>query len=174
MAPPDLFDFVRVVIGALLIIAGAIKSTHLGDFAKTLTKGKLAPRRLVPFVAIIVPPLEVALGLAMVLELWLALAAGATATLFAAFAIAVSTSLQRVPHAGECGCLGRGGRLSHGVSVRNIGLALLTVSVGISRSPMLLIVGAVFVVVGSVWARERKNVQAVESSGRRGLPQLTH
>ncbi|HEY7954884.1 MAG TPA: MauE/DoxX family redox-associated membrane protein [Polyangia bacterium] len=96
----------RVGLGALFVIAGALK---LGDpmrFAIEVTNYRLLPA-LAPYLAVILPPVEVVLGLALIAmpRSWRRAAALALTGLMAIFTVAVAQVVARGINV-DCGCFG--------------------------------------------------------------------
>lgn len=96
----------RVGLGALFVIAGALK---LGDpmrFAIEVTNYRLLPA-LAPYLAVILPPVEVVLGLSLIAmpRTWRRAAALALTALMAVFTVAVAQVVARGINV-DCGCFG--------------------------------------------------------------------
>src|SRR3954452_12966559 len=103
---------IAVLLGGLFVVAGVAKLVRFGEFRESLAGYRLArPRSLV---AVAVPPLEVALGLALIAGL--PAAGWATAALLAAFTGALLVELASGSAPPACGCLpgvtSRPGRLA--------------------------------------------------------------
>jgi uncharacterized membrane protein YphA (DoxX/SURF4 family) len=98
--------FLRLALGALLVIAGALKLGDPTRFANEITNYRFLPE-LAPYLAATLPTLEIALGLALVAapRPWRRASALATLGLMAIFTVAVTQVVARGINV-ECGCFG--------------------------------------------------------------------
>ena len=96
-------------LGALLVVAGALKLRDPGAFATEIANYQLLPA-LAPILAAALPLAEVLIGAALLLAPagWRRPAALAAAALFVMFFLAVATAFARGINT-ECGCFGTGG-----------------------------------------------------------------
>lgn len=98
----------RVAIGGVLLVAGAVKA-HDGPAltAVTIAGYRILPAALVAPLGVALPYVEILLGGYLALGLFTRLAATAAAVQFGIFAVAVaSLVLRRIP--ADCGCFGSG------------------------------------------------------------------
>jgi putative oxidoreductase len=96
----------RIVLGGLLVLAGALKLGDPTAFANEITNYRFFPS-LAPWLAATLPLVEVALGLALVAAPlgWRRAAALATLALMAVFTVAVTQVVVRGINV-DCGCFG--------------------------------------------------------------------
>lgn len=116
---------VRLGLGGLFVVAGASKWGDPGGFAQEIANYQLWPG-LAPYLAAVLPAMEIVAGLALLLAPLSWRRAGAAALFFitAAFTVAVGAAAARGLDI-SCGCFGAGsGRVTWLTVLRN--LALLT------------------------------------------------
>jgi uncharacterized membrane protein YphA (DoxX/SURF4 family) len=109
MTPPRLaILLLRVALGGLFVWAGVTKLADPGGFATDIANYRLLPS-LAPLMAVTFPPVEVVLGLALVVapRLWRRAAALAIAVMMAMFTVAVAQAVARGINI-DCGCFGGG------------------------------------------------------------------
>lgn len=95
----------RVLVGGLLLAAGALKVTHPESLAAAISGYRLLPSGVVLPLAIALPPLELLFGAYLVAGLFTRQAGVVTAAMFAAYAAAVASAVVRhIP--ASCGCFG--------------------------------------------------------------------
>jgi uncharacterized membrane protein YphA (DoxX/SURF4 family) len=104
----------RLLLGGVLLYAGFSKLNDGWRFAEAIANYRLLPAQANQILALTLPWLEVALGLLLILGLWLRAAAGLSALLFFAFAAAVAAALARNLDI-SCGCFGTGGASQVGI-----------------------------------------------------------
>ncbi|MGQ9561639.1 MAG: MauE/DoxX family redox-associated membrane protein [Candidatus Oleimicrobiaceae bacterium] len=95
----------RISVGVMFLLAGLSKVADLEGFARAVARYGIVPRSLLSFVALTLPPVEVALGLFLLvgfLTRWTALGA---VVLLLAFSLATGIVLLRGASF-DCGCLG--------------------------------------------------------------------
>jgi uncharacterized membrane protein YphA (DoxX/SURF4 family) len=115
----------RLGLGGLLVVAGALKLRAPVAFATEIANYQLVPA-VAPYVAAILPVLELVVGVALVLgpRAWRRAAALASLGMLAAFTIAVASAYFRRINI-DCGCFGTGGGPITGLTlVRNAVLML--------------------------------------------------
>jgi uncharacterized membrane protein YphA (DoxX/SURF4 family) len=130
----------RIVIGGVLVAAGALKVGHAGDFASNIAGFRILPQPLVGPMAIGLPFFELGLGLYLLVGLYTRVAAWIAFAEFAVFSAAVASVVIRgIPIA--CGCFGQGDTApaSWLDVVRDAGLAVLA-GVVAWRAPGMLAV----------------------------------
>jgi uncharacterized membrane protein YphA (DoxX/SURF4 family) len=97
----------RLVLGGLLIWAGALKIGHPIDLASAIAGFRLLPPDLVAPLAVILPYFEVLLGLYLLAGLFTRVAAWVAAAQFVIYAAAIASAVVRgIP--ANCGCFGPG------------------------------------------------------------------
>jgi uncharacterized membrane protein YphA (DoxX/SURF4 family) len=116
----------RVAIGGVLVVAGALKIGHPSDLASTIAGFRILPQAFIGPMAIGLPYFELGLGLYLVIGLYTRIAAIIALVEFVVFAGAIaSVVLRGIPIA--CGCFGQADTspASWLDVVRDVALALL-------------------------------------------------
>jgi uncharacterized membrane protein YphA (DoxX/SURF4 family) len=122
----------RLGLGALLVLAGALKLRAPVAFATEIANYQLVPA-VAPYVAAVLPVLEIVVGGALVFapRAWRRAAALAAAALIVSFTVAVGSAYFRRINI-DCGCFGTGGGPITGLTLlRN--LALLGIAAFLAR-----------------------------------------
>jgi uncharacterized membrane protein YphA (DoxX/SURF4 family) len=102
---PVFIAVLRIVVGLLLIAAGASKIGHFNDLAAAITGYRLLPAAVVAPLAIVLPFFEVGLGLYLVAGLFTRGAATVATLQFVIYAGAIGSAVARhIP--ANCGCFG--------------------------------------------------------------------
>lgn len=97
----------RVIVGGLLLAAGALKVTHTAALAEAIAGYRLLPSAVVLPLAIALPPLELLFGAYLVAGLFTRPAGIVAAVMFACYAGGVASAVVRhIP--ASCGCFGPG------------------------------------------------------------------
>lgn len=97
----------RVVVGAVLVAAGALKAGHPASLAAAIAGFRLLPATVVGPLAIGLPFFEILIGAYLVAGLFTRFAAGVAALQFALYAVAIASAVVRhIP--ADCGCFGPG------------------------------------------------------------------
>jgi uncharacterized membrane protein YphA (DoxX/SURF4 family) len=96
---------VRVLLGALFVVAGASKVGHADLFAAEIAGFRLLPAALIAPIAIALPFLEMLLGVYLILGLFTRTAAWIAVALFAVFDLAIASAVVRGMTV-SCGCFG--------------------------------------------------------------------
>ena len=97
----------RVLLGGLLILAGALKVAHAPDLASAIAGFRLLPSAVVGPLAIALPYFEILLGAYLVAGLFTRVAAIVAAVQFVIYAAVVGSAVVRhIP--ANCGCFGPG------------------------------------------------------------------
>ena len=120
----------RLGLGGLLIVAGALKLRAPGAFATEIANYQLFPA-VAPYVAAILPVLELVVGGALVVapRAWRRAAALAALGMLAAFTVAVGSAYFRRINI-DCGCFGTGGGPITALTLaRNVGLMTVAVAI---------------------------------------------
>lgn len=120
------------ICGTILVVAGFMKLGQLRLFGEQIVTYQVIPRRLARYAGYLLPPTEIATGLALPVIPALAPVA---ILLFSSFAIAVGVNLARGRHELRCGCFGATGshKISTGHIIGNCALAILAVVTFIAR-----------------------------------------
>lgn len=134
----------RVVVGGIWIVAGALKITHLEASVTAVRGYQLLPYGLAEVVGRLLPPLELAVGLFLVLGIVLRVSGTLSALMQAAFIIGIASVWARGISI-NCGCFGDGGANPNAAAsypwdiARDVGLFLASVLVAwFPRSPLAL------------------------------------
>jgi putative oxidoreductase len=113
----------RLGLGALFLVAGALKWRDPAGFAQEIANYHLFPE-LAPYLAMVLPAIEITAGLALMAAplSWRRAAAAALVLVTAAFTVAVVSAVVRGLDI-SCGCFGAGsGRVTWLTVVRNLAL----------------------------------------------------
>jgi uncharacterized membrane protein YphA (DoxX/SURF4 family) len=119
----------RLVTGGVWIVAGLIKLPDPAGSVRAVRAYDLLPESVVPTVGLVLPLLEVVVGLCLVLGLLTRTMAVVSALLFVAFIIGIASAWARGLEI-DCGCFGGGGQLEGasakypGEIARDVGLLL--------------------------------------------------
>ncbi len=97
----------RLVIGVLLMVAGALKVGHAPALAAAIAGFRLLPAPVVGPLALGLPFFELMLGLYLVIGVFTRLAATIACAQFLVYAAVVASAVMRHIHA-DCGCFGPG------------------------------------------------------------------
>jgi uncharacterized membrane protein YphA (DoxX/SURF4 family) len=106
----------RVILGSIFIIAGVTKLSNQAQFVALVVTYGLLPEALAQFYATVLPWLEMAIGVWLIMGLLLRLAAGISILVIVSFIVANGIGL----YSGltdECGCFGQAFVLSTSQSV---------------------------------------------------------
>ena len=128
----------RLLVGGVFVVAGALKIPDPAAAVRAVRAYQLLPEGLVSVVAFGLPALEIAIGLALVVGLFVRTAAIASAVLLVVFIAAVSSAWARGLQI-DCGCFGGGGQVAAGETAYPAELlrdgGLLLVAVALARWP---------------------------------------
>jgi uncharacterized membrane protein YphA (DoxX/SURF4 family) len=116
----------RCLLGGLFIVAGGLKLRDPGAFAQEIANFRLLPA-LAPYLAIVLPPVEIVSGVALLAlpRAWRRGGAVALTGLLAVFTVAVVSAVARGVNI-DCGCFGAGTGPVSGLTVaRNLGLLVV-------------------------------------------------
>jgi len=100
----------RLVVGGVLLVAGALKVTNLAASAFAVRAYQLLPYDLAGYVGHALPVAEIAVGVLLVLGLFTRAGAIAAALLLLAFVIGIASAWARGLSI-DCGCFGGGGTI---------------------------------------------------------------
>ncbi len=109
-ALPWLGTAVRLVLGGVWVVAGALKLPDPAAAERAVRAYELVPEGVVPLLAFGLPVLEVALGVLLLAGAFVRPAAVASALLLAVFTAAVASAWARGLTI-DCGCFGDGGEV---------------------------------------------------------------
>lgn len=121
---------VRIVLGAVFVVAGVLKLPDPGAAERAIRAYRLLPELLVAPVAFGLPILELAFGLLLVVGVLVRPAAAAAAVLLVVFLAGVISAWARGLQI-DCGCFGGGGEVAAdqtaypGEVARDLGLLLM-------------------------------------------------
>src|SRR3954447_8103568 len=128
----------RLVLGGVFVVAGALKVRDPAAAVRAVRAYQLVPEPLVPPVAFGLPVIEIAVGLALLLGVFVRTAAIAVAVLLAVFLVGVGSAWARGLRI-DCGCFSAGGQVAaeqtaYPLEVLRDG-ALLVVALLLARRP---------------------------------------
>jgi uncharacterized membrane protein YphA (DoxX/SURF4 family) len=129
-AVPWLATAARLLVGAVFVIAGALKMPDPAAAVRAVRAYQLLPEPLVAPLAFGLPVVEIAVGLALLLGVFVRTAAIAAAVLLVVFIGAVGSAWARGLQI-DCGCFGNGGQVAAGRTayplevLRDLGLLLV-------------------------------------------------
>jgi len=121
-----------LVLAAVLLISGVIKALDARETIVAVRAYQLVPESLVGAVAAVLPYLEIALGLLLLIGLATRLAAVLAAVVMVVFVAAVTSAAARGLSI-DCGCFGGGGEVAAGQTaytaeiLRDLGLLAMAV-----------------------------------------------
>ena len=98
----------RLVTGGVWLVAGALKVTEPDASIAAVRAYELLPSDVAEIVGLVLPSLEIVVGLALVLGVFTRGAAAVSALLFVAFIIGIASVWARGINI-DCGCFGGGG-----------------------------------------------------------------
>jgi uncharacterized membrane protein YphA (DoxX/SURF4 family) len=96
---------VRVLLGGLLLVAGALKIGHATELAADIAGFRLLPAAIVGPLAVAIPFIEVLLGTYLVAGLFTRVVAAVATLQFVCYAGAIASAVARHISA-NCGCFG--------------------------------------------------------------------
>ncbi len=102
---PYTLVFFRIVLGGILIFAGIVKLIDMAGMAESIENYRILPRAWVNLSAIVMPALEVVVGIFLILGIWMDGALLITTGLFVLFILAVESAIWRGLNI-QCGCFG--------------------------------------------------------------------
>lgn len=95
----------RVGLGALFIVAGALKVGHAVALAATIADFRILPAEAIASLALVLPYFEIGLGLYLVIGLFTRIAAIVGGAQLSLYAFAIGSAVARhIP--ANCGCFG--------------------------------------------------------------------
>jgi uncharacterized membrane protein YphA (DoxX/SURF4 family) len=137
-AGPWLATVARLVLGGVFVVAGVLKIPDPAAAVRAVRAYRLLPEPLVAPVAFGLPVLEIAVGLALLLGVFVRTAAIASAVLLVVFLVGVGSAWARGLQI-DCGCFGNGGQVAAGQTAYPLEVlrdgALLLVALALARWP---------------------------------------
>jgi uncharacterized membrane protein YphA (DoxX/SURF4 family) len=128
----------RLLLGGVFLVAGALKIPDPAAAVRAVRAYRLLPDPVVAPVAFGLPVLEIAVGLALVVGVFVRTAAVAAAVLLVVFVAAVGSAWARGLQI-DCGCFGHGGAVAAGRTAYPAevlrDLALLLVALALAWRP---------------------------------------
>jgi putative oxidoreductase len=121
----------RVLLGALFLWASATKVPDMAAFAESVANYRVVLPALVPFAASALVGLEIAAGIALMVNFWARAAALLLAALLAAFTVGLASALARGIDL-ACGCFGGSDAATWWTVLRD--LVLLAWALGVAAS----------------------------------------
>ena len=100
----------RLILGGVLLVAGALKVTDPYSSATSVRAYQILPVDLANLLGFILPFAEVAIGIFLILGIWVRLNSIAGGALMIMFIIAIGQAWARGISL-DCGCFGKGGLL---------------------------------------------------------------
>ena len=100
----------RLILGGVLFVAGALKVSDPYASATSVRAYQILPVDLANLLGFVLPFAEVAIGIFLILGIWVRLNAVAGSALMAMFIIAIAQAWVRGISL-DCGCFGKGGLL---------------------------------------------------------------
>ena len=122
----------RVVLGGVLLVAGLLKYQHLDKSQMAVRAYELLPISLANFLGIVLPFVEIAVGILLIIGAAVRVSAVISGLLMLAFSIGISQAWARGLSI-DCGCFGGGGQVAPGTAnylpelVRDAGLAIMAI-----------------------------------------------
>jgi uncharacterized membrane protein YphA (DoxX/SURF4 family) len=161
----------RVLLSVIFIHAGVQKVRHHAQLAGVISNYRLLPAALVPVASWLLPPVELAIGIALLVpSSWSALGA---ACLLVGFSVAIITNLARGRIHIDCGCFQSELRqeLGWGLVVRNGALLAVAAHAALFpvHPPLLLCVPAVLFGLVSYVLYQALNALAANGPALRSL-----
>ena len=144
---PWLATVARLGLGVVFVVAGALKLPDPAAAVRAVRAYRLLPEGLVSSVAFGMPIIEIAVGLLLIVGIFVRTAAIATAVLLIVYIAAISSAWARGLQI-DCGCFSKGGAVAAGQTAYPAEIA---------RDVGLLIVGAGL----AWWPRSRFALETV-------------
>jgi len=122
----------RLILGGVLLAAGLLKYQHLDKSQMAVRAYEMLPIALANLLGIILPFLEIAVGVLLVIGAAVRISAIVGGVLMGAFMIGIAQAWARALSI-DCGCFGGGGQVEPGTAnylpelLRDGGLALLAI-----------------------------------------------
>lgn len=132
---PHLQLLLRLVVGGLLLLAGATKLVDRVGFREAVAEYEVLPKQLERPAAMAIPLLETALGVLLLVGLGTAFAAAVAVPLFLSFGVAIGVNLMRGRNF-DCHCFGavQSDRIGAAAFLRSMALVLAALVVALGAS----------------------------------------
>ncbi|HEX7821951.1 MAG TPA: MauE/DoxX family redox-associated membrane protein [Sphingobium sp.] len=142
---------VHVMVAIILVSAGAAKLRNWPRFRATVMDYRILPERTAAFAAAALPPLEMLLGISLLLQMG-SIPGLATAALLLTFAAAIAINLYRGRTAIDCGCsfAHEGQPIRSAMVVRNLVIAAALLAATAAPSPGSAVFSAMAACVGTM------------------------
>lgn len=124
----------RILLGGIFLYASVTKVPDMAAFAESVANYRIVPPALVPAVAAAVVGVEIAAGVALVLNVWARAAALVLSALLAVFTAGLASALARGIDL-SCGCFGGNAPATWWTVLRDVVLLLLALGVAASSPP---------------------------------------
>ena len=124
----------RFLLGALFLWASVTKVPDMAAFAESVANYRIVPPSLVPVVAAALVGMEIASGVALVLNVWARAAALLLAALLAVFTVGLASALARGIDL-ACGCFGGNDAATWWTVLRDLVLLVWALGVAASSRP---------------------------------------
>ena len=130
VAQPWLTLLARLILGAVLLVAGALKVTNLPKSAMAVRAYEMLPIPLANFLGYTLPWIEIGIGLLLIVGVTVKISGALGALTMLAFIIAIAQAWARGLSI-DCGCFGGGGSIDpedtkyFSEIIRDIGLMAL-------------------------------------------------
>jgi uncharacterized membrane protein YphA (DoxX/SURF4 family) len=121
----------RIILGGLFLWASITKVPDMAAFAESVANYRIVPPSLVPVVAAALVGVEIAAGVALILNVWARAAALILAALLAVFTVGLAGALARGIDL-ACGCFGGAASATWWTVLRD--LVLLAFALGVAAS----------------------------------------
>ncbi|HNW28128.1 MAG TPA: MauE/DoxX family redox-associated membrane protein [Spirochaetota bacterium] len=138
---------IRVALGAMLAFTGAVKMTDPASFGQIVARYGILPAELVPYAASFIPPLELILGLALLIGIKVRAAAALSVLLMTAFIAFLAVNMFR-GRSFDCGCFP---------------VHLLGIGLGEKVGPWLLLRNCVFLACFALVYRADRHLFSLEN-----------
>lgn len=125
----------RLIFGGVLLAAGALKVSDPYGSATSVRAYQMLPVHLANFLGFTLPFAEIALGIFLIVGIWVRFMAVASSVLMLAFVIAIGQAWIRGISL-DCGCFGKGGLIDSGE------LPVWNYTIEIGRDILLALAGA--------------------------------
>ncbi|MGI8968272.1 MAG: MauE/DoxX family redox-associated membrane protein [Chloroflexota bacterium] len=127
---------VQTAIGLIFMVSSVAKAREMGRFVDGVVSYHVLPKRLATLYAVLLPPLEAAVGIALLVGLFVDVCALIAAAMLVSFSMAIAINLRRKRQL-PCYCFGGGS--SEQLSPRSLWrVVLLLLGVGCILSPRFL------------------------------------
>jgi putative oxidoreductase len=124
----------RFLLGATFLWASVTKVPDMAAFAESVANYRIVPPALVPVVAAAVVGVEIAAGVALILNVWARAAALLLAALLAVFTVGLASALARGIDL-ACGCFGGTDAATWWTVLRDVALLAWALGVAASSRP---------------------------------------